>query len=283
MDDDFPFACPAGVVGGATPEEQFGPGCARPWYARLTNPSRICYTLPPTRTQRALLTLHSPFCSPPGSVCKTATVEPADCPLGSYVSGGTNQNPRARGFASLSNPLFLLTESVSTLWRSARSALRFLFRALLAPITVREASRQRRDASCVSSDVPARLARPCRKTAWLEDMALRRVRPAANVLGLVCAAITALRAVRATHLAFAVRPMRPEFARALLVEFARALRPVLYWLQLLADSTPTLAAPETIPASLYARGRTHQRLGQRHSSIAPRVRSRSPRLLVALQ
>ena len=30
---NFPYACPAGVVGGPTPEEQSGPQCSRLWYA----------------------------------------------------------------------------------------------------------------------------------------------------------------------------------------------------------------------------------------------------------
>jgi hypothetical protein len=30
-DASFPYACPAGVVGGSLPEEQSGPACSRPW------------------------------------------------------------------------------------------------------------------------------------------------------------------------------------------------------------------------------------------------------------
>ena len=30
-DAAFPYLCPAGVVGGTSPEEQSGPGCSRPW------------------------------------------------------------------------------------------------------------------------------------------------------------------------------------------------------------------------------------------------------------
>ena len=30
-DADFPYVCPAGVVGGTSPEEQSGPACSRPW------------------------------------------------------------------------------------------------------------------------------------------------------------------------------------------------------------------------------------------------------------
>jgi hypothetical protein len=30
-DADFPYACPAGTVGGSTAEMQSGPQCARPW------------------------------------------------------------------------------------------------------------------------------------------------------------------------------------------------------------------------------------------------------------
>ena len=30
-DSDLPYACPAGVVGGPTPEEQSGPQCSRMW------------------------------------------------------------------------------------------------------------------------------------------------------------------------------------------------------------------------------------------------------------
>jgi hypothetical protein len=33
VNSDFPYACPAGVVGGPTPEEQSGPQCSRPWCA----------------------------------------------------------------------------------------------------------------------------------------------------------------------------------------------------------------------------------------------------------
>ena len=31
LEADFPFACPAGVVGGAAFEDQRGPQCSRPW------------------------------------------------------------------------------------------------------------------------------------------------------------------------------------------------------------------------------------------------------------
>ena len=30
-DATFPYRCPAGVVGGTSPEEQSGPSCMRPW------------------------------------------------------------------------------------------------------------------------------------------------------------------------------------------------------------------------------------------------------------
>ena len=31
VDSDFPYACPAGVVGGSSVREQSGPECSRPW------------------------------------------------------------------------------------------------------------------------------------------------------------------------------------------------------------------------------------------------------------
>ena len=30
-DAAFPYLCPAGVIGGTSPEEQSGPACSRPW------------------------------------------------------------------------------------------------------------------------------------------------------------------------------------------------------------------------------------------------------------
>eukprot|EP00966_Prymnesium_polylepis_P177455 4109576-Prymnesium_polylepis.1 len=30
-DLDFPYSCPAGVVGSSSPADQLGPGCSRPW------------------------------------------------------------------------------------------------------------------------------------------------------------------------------------------------------------------------------------------------------------
>ena len=42
-DTDFPYSCSAGVVGGTVPEEQLGPGCARPWYLKRT--TRRCQSL----------------------------------------------------------------------------------------------------------------------------------------------------------------------------------------------------------------------------------------------
>ena len=32
-DADFPYACPAGVVGGTNRIDQTGPSCSQPWYA----------------------------------------------------------------------------------------------------------------------------------------------------------------------------------------------------------------------------------------------------------
>eukprot|EP00966_Prymnesium_polylepis_P005565 127388-Prymnesium_polylepis.1 len=31
VDSDFPFACPAGVIGGSSSTSQSSPGCAGPW------------------------------------------------------------------------------------------------------------------------------------------------------------------------------------------------------------------------------------------------------------
>jgi hypothetical protein len=37
-DSDFPYDCPAGVVGGPTPEDQSGPQCAELWCVCLQKP-----------------------------------------------------------------------------------------------------------------------------------------------------------------------------------------------------------------------------------------------------
>jgi hypothetical protein len=48
IDLDFPLACPAGVVGGYSAEEQSSPSCSRPWCATLLRPTMRVYTSPTT-------------------------------------------------------------------------------------------------------------------------------------------------------------------------------------------------------------------------------------------
>eukprot|EP00966_Prymnesium_polylepis_P095160 2203483-Prymnesium_polylepis.1 len=85
VDSDFPYACPAGVVGGTSAEDQSWPGCGGP--------------------------------CPAGRLCPPATVWPQPCPRGSYCpSGSPVPLPCSAGtFSSLDH---LTSESECDVWCS---------------------------------------------------------------------------------------------------------------------------------------------------------------------
>jgi hypothetical protein len=68
VDGSFSYACSAGVVGGASPTEQSGPGCSRPCPA-----GRVC----PGKTT-------SPELCPRGAYCPFGSVFPFECPRGRF-------------------------------------------------------------------------------------------------------------------------------------------------------------------------------------------------------